>query len=108
LTATALAEAGLSRPTSVTNHAVPAFAGGLTSIIGPRTLIVRPFPDDGCMGSAAVTKAYADINAAIAVLIAEADSARLGASDDADPLQSLANHCLDILAGIPGAEARLS
>jgi hypothetical protein len=60
------------------------------------------------MGSAAVTKAYADINAAIAVLIAEADSARLGASDDADPLQALANHCLDILAGIPGAEARLA
>ena len=55
-----------------------------------------------------MAKAYADINAAIAVLTAEADSARLGASDDADPLQARANNCLDILAGVPGAEARLA
>ncbi|MDQ0677285.1 hypothetical protein QFZ30_000667 [Arthrobacter pascens] len=60
------------------------------------------------MGSAAVTKAYADINAAIAVLTAEVDSARLGAPDDADPLQGLTDNCLDILAGVPGAEARLA
>ena len=65
------------------------------------------------MGSAAVVKAFADINAAIAVLTAEVDGARVGASDDdyplhGDPLQGVADGCLDILAGIPGAEARFA
>jgi hypothetical protein len=60
------------------------------------------------MGSAAVAKAYADINAAIAVLHAELDDARRGATGEADPLHGLAGMCLDVLAGIPGSEARLA
>jgi hypothetical protein len=58
------------------------------------------------MGREAVVRAFADISAAFAVLASELDTARPGASADADPLQDAANDCLDILAGIPGVEAR--
>jgi hypothetical protein len=58
------------------------------------------------MGREAVVRAFADINAAFVVLASELDTARPGTSADADPLQDSANDCLDILAGIPGVEAR--
>lgn len=58
------------------------------------------------MGRAAVAKAYADINAAVAVLSAELDGNALGDATDADPLQGMADVCLDILAGVAGAEPR--
>lgn len=58
------------------------------------------------MGRAAVAKAYADINAAVAVLSAELDGNGSEDAADADPLQGMADVCLDILAGAAGAEPR--
>lgn len=58
--------------------------------------------------NAAVAKAFEDINAAIAVLQTEVDvEGSLRASDD-DPLASLAEGCLEILAGTRRAEAALA
>jgi hypothetical protein len=66
------------------------------------------------MGKAAVAKAFADIDAALAVLNAEADGA--GGSDgsgsemswEADPLAGLGDRCLDILSGASGVQARVA
>jgi len=60
------------------------------------------------MGKKAVATAFAKINAAVAVLNAELDKPRRYGSADADPLDGVADKCLDILAGIPGAEARFA
>lgn len=56
-----------------------------------------------------VARALADIEAAIAMLTAEADGAgSSAASDDADPLRGLADGCLDVLACAAKAEAQLA
>ncbi|WP_079598325.1 HNH endonuclease signature motif containing protein [Arthrobacter sp. P2b] len=60
------------------------------------------------MGSAAVVRAFADIDAALAVLAAEVAGAGLEPFSVADPLRGLADGCLDILAGVAGCEARLA
>ena len=60
------------------------------------------------MASAAAVKAFEDIHAAIAVLAAEVEGAGEGSSPDGDPLRESADDCLDILAGVPGAEARMA
>ncbi|HST72651.1 MAG TPA: DUF222 domain-containing protein, partial [Kocuria rosea] len=57
------------------------------------------------MGKAAVVKAFEDINAALAVLNAEAEGCGSEPFSDADPLAGLADGCLDILAGARVAEA---
>ncbi len=57
------------------------------------------------MGKAAVAKAFEEINAALAVLNAEADGCGSEAFSAADPLAGLADGCLDILAGARVAEA---
>ncbi|MFF1253976.1 DUF222 domain-containing protein [Pseudarthrobacter sp. NPDC058329] len=57
------------------------------------------------MGTAAVAKAYDDINAALAVLNAEVDGCGSEPFSEADPLAGLADGCLDILAGARVAEA---
>ncbi|MEO8283114.1 MAG: DUF222 domain-containing protein [Pseudarthrobacter sp.] len=56
------------------------------------------------MGKAAVAKAFADINAALAVLNAEVDGSGSEASSEADPVRGAGDRCLDILAGVRGAE----
>ena len=60
------------------------------------------------MGKAAVAKAFGDINAALAVLNAEADGVGSEPFSEADPLAGLADGCLDILAGGAGVQARVS
>ncbi|WPU11223.1 DUF222 domain-containing protein [Pseudarthrobacter oxydans] len=60
------------------------------------------------MGKAAVAKAFADMNAALAVLIAEADGCGSEPFSAADPLAGLADGCLDILAGAAGVQARIA
>ncbi|MGG6380924.1 HNH endonuclease signature motif containing protein, partial [Paenarthrobacter sp. NEAU-H11] len=60
------------------------------------------------MGKAAVAKAFADMNAALAVLIAEADGCGSEPFSAADPLAGLADGCLDILAGAAGVQARVA
>jgi hypothetical protein len=60
------------------------------------------------MGSAAVVRALAEIDAALAVLAAEVAEAGVGPFSVADPLRGLADGCLDILAGVAEAEARLA
>ena len=60
------------------------------------------------MGKAAVAKAFEDINAALAVLNAEAEGCGSEAFSAADPLAGLADGCLDILAGGAGVQARVS
>ncbi|WP_461173502.1 HNH endonuclease [Arthrobacter sp. Z1-9] len=60
------------------------------------------------MGKAAVAKAFEDINAALAVLNAEADGMGSEPFSEADPLAGLADGCLDILAGGAGVQARVS
>jgi hypothetical protein len=60
------------------------------------------------MGKAAVAKAFADINAAVAVLNAEAAGCGSKPFSVADPLSGLADGCLDILAGAAGVQARVS
>ena len=60
------------------------------------------------MGKAAVAKAVEEINAALAVLLAEVDGAGLEAFSEADPLAGLADGCLDILAVARTVEARLA
>ncbi|WP_455836325.1 DUF222 domain-containing protein [Pseudarthrobacter siccitolerans] len=57
------------------------------------------------MGKAAVVKAFEDINAALAVLNAEAAGCGSEPFSDADPLAGLGDGCLDILAGARVAEA---
>ncbi|CCQ48005.1 HNH endonuclease family protein [Pseudarthrobacter siccitolerans] len=57
------------------------------------------------MGKAAVVKAFEDINAALAVLNAEAAGCGSEPFSDADPLAGLGDGCLDILAGAGVAEA---
>ncbi|MDR7159004.1 DUF222 domain-containing protein [Arthrobacter sp. BE255] len=60
------------------------------------------------MGRAAVTKAYADIDAAIAVITAELAGAGSGADPDADPMQDTTDLCLDILAGAARSEPQMA
>jgi hypothetical protein len=60
------------------------------------------------MGKAAVAKAFEDINAAIAVLNAEAKGCGSEPFSAADPLAGLADGCLDILTGASGVQARMS
>ncbi|WP_457963328.1 HNH endonuclease [Arthrobacter sp. D1-29] len=60
------------------------------------------------MGSAAVAKAYKDINAAFDVLTAELNETLPCAAADGDPLAVLADTCLDILTGTAGTEARMA
>ncbi len=60
------------------------------------------------MGREAVAKAYADINAAFAVLTAELDGNGSGDAADADPMQEMSDICLDILAGTAGSEPRFA
>ncbi|MEW9872786.1 DUF222 domain-containing protein [Arthrobacter sp. HS15c] len=60
------------------------------------------------MGRAAVAKAFADIDAAYAVLFAELDGTGSGADPDADPLQDRSDFCLDILAGTARSEPRMA
>ncbi|VXB24292.1 HNH endonuclease family protein [Arthrobacter sp. 9AX] len=60
------------------------------------------------MGKAAVAKAIEDINAALAVLTAEATGAGLEPFSAADPLAGLADGCLEILTGAAGVQARVS
>jgi len=57
------------------------------------------------MGKAAVTRAYSDIRAALAVLNAEVDGCGSEPFSAADPLAGLADGCLDIFAGAREAEA---
>ena len=57
------------------------------------------------MGKAAVTTAYADIRAALAVLNAEVDGFGLEPFSVGDPLAGLADGCLDVLAGAREVEA---
>ncbi|MDQ0923178.1 hypothetical protein QF038_001686 [Pseudarthrobacter sp. W1I19] len=60
------------------------------------------------MGKAAVVKAFEDINAALAVLNAEAEGCGSEPFSDADPLAGLGDGCLDILAGTRVAEAGIA
>ncbi|UEL28062.1 HNH endonuclease signature motif containing protein [Pseudarthrobacter sp. L1SW] len=60
------------------------------------------------MGKAAVVKAFEDINAALAVLNAEADGCGSEPFSGADPLAGLADGCLDILAWAAGVQARIA
>ena len=60
------------------------------------------------MGTAAVAKAFEDINAALAVLNAEAKGCGSEPFSAADPLAGLADGCLDILTGASGVQARMS
>ena len=60
------------------------------------------------MGKAAVVKAFEDINAALAVLNAEADGCGSEPFSAADPLAGLGDGCLDILAGARTAEAGIA
>ncbi|WHP57660.1 DUF222 domain-containing protein [Arthrobacter sp. KFRI-F3372] len=57
------------------------------------------------MGSEAVTRAFADIRAALAVLNAEVDGCGSEPFSAADPLAGLADGSLDILAGAAAVEA---
>ncbi|MDR6793163.1 hypothetical protein J2X12_002337 [Pseudarthrobacter oxydans] len=57
------------------------------------------------MGSEAVTRAFADIRAALAVLDAEVDGCGSEPFSAADPLAGLADGSLDILAGAAAVEA---
>jgi hypothetical protein len=60
------------------------------------------------MGSAAVVEAFEAINAALAVLNAEAAGCGSEPFSDADPLAGLADGCLEILAGAAGVQAMVS
>ncbi|MHC6231795.1 HNH endonuclease signature motif containing protein [Arthrobacter sp. MMS24-T111] len=61
------------------------------------------------MANSVVARALADIQSAIAMLTAEVeDSGSLAASDDVDPLQGLAEGCLDVMACAAKAEAQLA
>jgi hypothetical protein len=60
------------------------------------------------MGKATAAKAFEDINAALAVLNAEADGMGSEPFSEADPLAGLADGCPDILAGGAGVQARVS
>ncbi|WP_258803378.1 HNH endonuclease signature motif containing protein [Pseudarthrobacter sp. NS4] len=60
------------------------------------------------MGKGAVTKAFEDIIAALAVLNAEAAGCGSEPFSDADPLAGLADGCLEILAGAAGVQAMVS
>jgi len=57
------------------------------------------------MGRAAVTRAFADIRAALAVLLAEVEGSGQESFSAADPLAGLADGCLDVLAGCREVEA---
>jgi hypothetical protein len=74
---------------------------------GARQIVVPPC-HDGFMGKAAIAKAFADINAAVAVLNAEAAGCGSEPFSVADPLSGLADGCLDILAGAARVQARVS
>jgi hypothetical protein len=60
------------------------------------------------MGSEAVAKAFEAIDAAIAALRAEVAESGCGSPSDTDPLATVADECLDILAGVARAEARVA
>ncbi|WP_285247398.1 HNH endonuclease signature motif containing protein [Pseudarthrobacter sp. efr-133-R2A-89] len=57
------------------------------------------------MGKAAVVKAFREIRAALAVLLAEVDGCGTEPFSVADPLAGLADGCLDVLAGVREVEA---
>lgn len=60
------------------------------------------------MANDAVATAFEAIDAAIAVLRAEAVQSGCGQPPEIDPLETLAGGCLDILAGLARAEARIA
>ncbi|NUT73355.1 endonuclease, partial [Pseudarthrobacter sp. C4D7] len=60
------------------------------------------------MGMAAVVRAFEDVRAALAVLVAEVDGAGVEPFSGADPLAGLADGCLDILAGAREVEAGIA
>ena len=75
-------------------------------MVGP--LNVVPRCHDGFMGKAAVVRAFEDIRAALAVLLAEVDGDGSESFSVADPLAGLAGGCLDVLAGAHDVEARIA
>jgi hypothetical protein len=60
------------------------------------------------MTNPAVAKAFQDINAAIAVLTAVVAQSGQDAFSGNDPLNGLAEDCLDVLAGAAGSDARMA
>ncbi|HEU4666231.1 MAG TPA: DUF222 domain-containing protein, partial [Arthrobacter sp.] len=60
------------------------------------------------MAIEAVVKAFEAIDAAIAMLRAEAAESSCGLPPGTDPLAAVSDGCLDILAGVARAEARLA
>ena len=60
------------------------------------------------MGKAAVVRAFEDIRAALAVLLAEVDGCGAEPFSTADPLAGLADGCLEILAGAREVEAGIA
>ncbi|MDT0194078.1 DUF222 domain-containing protein [Arthrobacter sp. AB6] len=60
------------------------------------------------MANQAVEEAFGAIDAAIAMLRAEVAGSGCGLTSDTDPLAAVADECLDILAGIARAEARIA
>lgn len=60
------------------------------------------------MESGALAKAFEAINAAIAALTAAVAETGPGSSLDADPLNGLADGCLDILSGVARSEGRMA
>ncbi|KRE80739.1 HNH endonuclease signature motif containing protein [Arthrobacter sp. Soil762] len=60
------------------------------------------------MASEAVAKAFEAIDAAVAMLRDEVAESDCGSPSDSDPLAVVADGCLDILAGIARAEARIA
>ncbi|MCP9000824.1 HNH endonuclease [Pseudarthrobacter sp. RMG13] len=60
------------------------------------------------MASEAVAKAFEAIDAAVAMLRDEVAESACGSPSDSDPLAVVADGCLDILAGIARAEARIA
>jgi hypothetical protein len=69
---------------------------------------VRPSQDDEYMKSGEVVKAFEAINAAIAALTAVVTGTDTGASSAGDPLDGLADSCLDILSGVARSEGRMA
>ncbi|RAX15195.1 DUF222 domain-containing protein [Pseudarthrobacter sp. AG30] len=60
------------------------------------------------MGKSAVVRAFVEMRAALAVLVAEVDGCGAEPFSVADPLAGLADGCLDILAGVREVEAGIA
>ena len=69
---------------------------------------VRPPFHNEYMASEAVAQAFEAIAAAVAMLRDEVAESGCGSPPDSDPLDVVADGCLDILAGIARAEARIA